>query len=62
MTQQNTIIVGIGASAGGLEALQSLVSAIPSDSGFCYVIVQRFVKVCCIVVFSFHLLLFNIYQ
>ena len=34
-------IVGIGASAGGLEALQSLVSAIPSDSGFCYVIVQH---------------------
>ena len=34
-------IVGIGASAGGLEALQSFVRAIPSDSGFCYVIIQH---------------------
>ncbi|AHM02981.1 Chemotaxis protein methyltransferase CheR [Roseibacterium elongatum DSM 19469] len=34
-------IVGIGASAGGLEALQLLVRAIPTDSGLAYVIVQH---------------------
>ena len=34
-------VVGIGASAGGLEALQSFVQAIPADSGLCYVIVQH---------------------
>ncbi|MWV28955.1 CheR family methyltransferase [Aurantiacibacter rhizosphaerae] len=34
-------IVGIGASAGGLEALNELVGAIPSNSGIAYVIVQH---------------------
>ena len=34
-------IVGIGASAGGPEALQRLFAALPSDTGFPYVIVQR---------------------
>ncbi|MGJ3230702.1 MAG: CheR family methyltransferase [Oceanicaulis sp.] len=34
-------IVAIGASAGGLEALQELVHAIPDDSGVCYVIIQH---------------------
>ena len=34
-------IVGIGASAGGLEALQKLLSALPADTGFPYVIVQH---------------------
>ncbi len=34
-------IVGIGASAGGLEALKDLVRAIPNDSGIAYVIVQH---------------------
>ena len=34
-------IVGIGASAGGLEALQALVETISPDSGLCYVIVQH---------------------
>ena len=32
-------VVGIGASAGGLKALQSLVEAIPRDSGFAYVVI-----------------------
>jgi len=42
MSETNALpIVGIGASAGGLEALQELVHAIPTDSGFCYVIVQH---------------------
>ncbi|MGB3798009.1 MAG: chemotaxis protein CheB, partial [Alteraurantiacibacter sp.] len=34
-------IVGIGASAGGLEALKDLVGAIPERSGMAYVIVQH---------------------
>ncbi|MGB3738463.1 MAG: chemotaxis protein CheB [Pontixanthobacter sp.] len=34
-------IVGIGASAGGLEALSEFVKAVPEDSGLAYVIVQH---------------------
>ncbi|MBF9028868.1 PAS domain-containing protein [Rhodobacterales bacterium HKCCE3408] len=34
-------IVGIGASAGGLEALSDFVEAIPARSGLCFVIVQH---------------------
>ena len=34
-------IVGIGASAGGLEAASELLGALPDDLGFCYVIVQH---------------------
>ncbi|WP_425098684.1 chemotaxis protein CheB [Tropicibacter sp. S64] len=37
----NTQIIGVGASAGGLEALRALVAAIPKTSGFAYVIVQH---------------------
>ena len=34
-------VVGVGASAGGLEALQTLVGRIPPDSGASYVVVQH---------------------
>ena len=34
-------IVGIGASAGGLEALEQFFAHIPSDSGLSYVVVQH---------------------
>ncbi len=34
-------VVGIGASAGGLEAFKKLVSAIPEDSGMAFVLVQH---------------------
>ena len=34
-------IVGIGASAGGLEALQALLRALPADTGMGFVIVQH---------------------
>jgi two-component system CheB/CheR fusion protein len=34
-------IVGIGASAGGLDAFQKLIRAIPRDSGMAYVLVQH---------------------
>ncbi len=34
-------IVGVGASAGGLEAINELFDNIPSDTGFGFVIVQH---------------------
>jgi two-component system, chemotaxis family, CheB/CheR fusion protein len=34
-------VVGIGASAGGLDAFRKLVKAIPEDSGMAYVLVQH---------------------
>lgn len=36
-----TYYVGIGASAGGLEALQELFKAMPEDSGMVFVVVQH---------------------
>lgn len=41
LKQTKIPVAAIGASAGGLEALQVLVKAIPSDSGICYVIIQH---------------------
>ena len=41
VTVQNFPIVGIGASAGGLDAFKSLIKAIPEDSGMAYVLVQH---------------------
>ena len=38
---QNFRIVGIGASAGGLDAFKRLLTAIPEDSGMAYVLVQH---------------------
>jgi len=37
----NFPVVGIGASAGGLDAFKKILSAIPVDSGMAYVIVQH---------------------
>jgi two-component system CheB/CheR fusion protein len=34
-------VVGIGASAGGLESLRGFFSAVPRDSGCCFVVVQH---------------------
>ncbi|HMG15545.1 MAG TPA: chemotaxis protein CheB, partial [Saprospiraceae bacterium] len=34
-------VVGIGASAGGLEAFKRLIKAIPENSGMAYVLVQH---------------------
>ena len=39
--QDYKFIVGIGASAGGLEALQKLLTALPSNTGFPYIVVQH---------------------
>ncbi len=38
---RRTGVVGIGASAGGLRALQDLVQAIPVDSGMAYVVIMH---------------------
>lgn len=35
------ILVGIGASAGGLEATSNLIAALPTDLGFAYTIIQH---------------------
>lgn len=40
-TVQNFPIVGIGASAGGLDAFMRLLTAIPESSGMAYVLVQH---------------------
>ena len=40
-TVQNFPIVGIGASAGGLDAFKRLLSAIPEHSGMAFVLVQH---------------------
>ena len=36
-----SIVVGLGASAGGLEALQSFFSHMPADSGLAFVVIQH---------------------
>ncbi|MEO6177045.1 MAG: CheR family methyltransferase [Flavobacterium circumlabens] len=38
---ENFPVVGIGASAGGLDAFKKVVAAIPEDSGMAYVIIQH---------------------
>ena len=40
-TVQNFPIVGIGASAGGLDAFKRLLTAIPESSGMAYILVQH---------------------
>jgi len=40
-TTQNFPIVGIGASAGGLDAFKQFLKAVPEDSGMAYVFVQH---------------------
>ncbi|MBK6695381.1 MAG: hypothetical protein IPG50_24685 [Myxococcales bacterium] len=38
---QPSFVVGVGASAGGLEALEDLFRAMPTDSGMAFVVVQH---------------------
>ena len=37
-----TFVVGIGASAGGLDALERFFRAMPVDSGMVFVVIQHF--------------------
>jgi len=41
LVQLPSHFIGIGASAGGLEALQTLLQHLPADTGACFVIVQH---------------------
>ena len=41
MKKDDLIYIGIGASAGGLEALQNLVDHIPTDTNFAYIVAQH---------------------
>ena len=41
LTQQPPLIIGIGASAGGLEALQQFFSYMPANSGLSFAVVQH---------------------
>lgn len=41
LPNQRRFVVGIGASAGGLEALSALISHLPTDLGACYIILQH---------------------
>lgn len=40
-TSKALIVVGVGASAGGLEALQTMLSNLPTDTGMAFVIAQH---------------------
>lgn len=41
MENENFYVVGIGASAGGLEALQEFFKGVPNDMGAAYVVIQH---------------------
>jgi len=41
LTNNQFPIVGIGASAGGLEALEQFFGNMPKDSGMAFVVIQR---------------------
>ncbi len=40
-TSEPTYVVGIGASAGGLEALEQFFSSVPARTGACFVVIQH---------------------
>jgi len=39
-TQQPRLVVGVGASAGGLDAFKQLLAALPGDTGMAFLLVQ----------------------
>ncbi|TYL47451.1 chemotaxis protein CheB [Marinomonas sp. IMCC 4694] len=41
ITRPNLTVVGVGASAGGLEALQSMLSNLPTDTNMAFVVAQH---------------------
>lgn len=38
---ENRLVVGLGASAGGLEVLQRFLRLMPSDTGFSFLVIQH---------------------
>lgn len=41
VSESNLLIIGIGASAGGLDALEKLFEAMPTDTGCAFIVVQH---------------------
>jgi two-component system CheB/CheR fusion protein len=41
LVEPSPVVVGIGASAGGLEALERFLGSVPADSGLAFVVVQH---------------------
>jgi two-component system, chemotaxis family, CheB/CheR fusion protein len=41
MGKNDIIVIGIGASAGGLEALQAFIQNLPASSNMAYIIAQH---------------------
>ena len=41
MKNEDLFVVGVGASAGGLESLEQMFEAMPHDTGMAFVIVQH---------------------
>ncbi len=39
--KENPLVIGIGASAGGLEALQQFFRSMPGNSGLSFVVIQH---------------------
>ena len=46
-TNEDITIIGIGSSAGGLEAIRELVATLPTDLKVAYVVVQHMAGVGC---------------
>ena len=40
-SEQPSCVVGIGSSAGGLEALQQFLTFLPADTGMAFVVIQH---------------------
>lgn len=41
MSENNFFVVGIGASAGGLRALEEFFENMPADSGAAFIVIQH---------------------
>lgn len=41
LSRNQFLVVGVGASAGGLEAFKQFIKAIPVDSGMAFILVQH---------------------
>ena len=42
--EQNFLVVGLGASAGGLKALKEFFTQMPPDSGMAFVVIMQLIR------------------